>query len=265
MKHILLTTIAAVVLVGCGKPQEVKDVQLRIAAKLGNVDGVKKAIANGANVNARDNSGTALNHATAVMHSNDGHHEVVRFLISIGADVNTKGTWGKTPLYNAVYWFRMEIFEMLLANGADVKVIVYDGLAYESILDRANNNNLPELADLIRKHGGKTLNELSKIAESSILAAAQTGHIEWVKKHLAAGRNLNAKDEGGRHSIHLATKEGHDEIVKLFLQNGVHVNTRDKDGTTPLDWAIKYKRREIADFLRKHGGKRTNRKSTVNI
>ena len=263
MKY-LITTIAAVMLVGCGKPQEVKDIQLRLAAKSGNIKGVKKAIADGANVNARDNSGTALNHATAVMHSNDGHLEVVRFLISIGADVNSKGTWGKTPLYNAVYWFRMEIAEMLLTNGADVKVIVYDGLAYESILDRANNNNTLELANLLRKHGGKTLNELAKTAEGSILAAAQTGHIEWVKKHLASGRNLNAKDKSGRHSIHLATKEGHDGIVKLFLQKGVHVNTRDKEGATPLDWAIKYKRSQIADLLRKQGGKRTNRKSTDN-
>ena len=95
MKHLLLTTIAAVVLVGCGKPQEVKDIQLRTAAKMGNIEGVKKAIADGANVNARDNSGTALNHATAVMHSNDGHHEVVRFLISIGADVNSKNNNAK--------------------------------------------------------------------------------------------------------------------------------------------------------------------------
>jgi ankyrin repeat protein len=26
-------------------------------------------------------------------------------------------------------------------------------------------------------------------------------------------------------------------------------------GVQPLDWAIKYKRTEIADLLRKHGGK----------
>ena len=124
MKHLLLTTIAAVLVVGCGKPQEVKDVQLRIAAKLGNVDGVKKAIADGANVNARDHSGTALNHATAMMHSNDGHHEVVRFLISIGADVNAKTNDGKTPLGEAIDYEKTEI------------------------------------ADLLRKHGGKTGEEL---------------------------------------------------------------------------------------------------------
>ena len=33
MKHILITTITAVVLVGCEKSQEVKDLQLKLAAR----------------------------------------------------------------------------------------------------------------------------------------------------------------------------------------------------------------------------------------
>jgi ankyrin repeat protein len=30
---------------------------------------------------------------------------------------------------------------------------------------------------------------------------------------------------------------------------------KNKDGKTPLDWAIDFKHTEIADLLRKHGGK----------
>jgi ankyrin repeat protein len=33
------------------------------------------------------------------------------------------------------------------------------------------------------------------------------------------------------------------------------VNAKDNAGTTPLDWAIGFQRFEIADLLRKHGGK----------
>jgi ankyrin repeat protein len=33
------------------------------------------------------------------------------------------------------------------------------------------------------------------------------------------------------------------------------VNAKDDDGKPPLDWAIEFKETEIADLLRKHGGK----------
>ena len=49
MKHLLLTTIAAVVLVGCGP-----SVDIHQAAKEGNIEAVKQAIADGADVNAMD-------------------------------------------------------------------------------------------------------------------------------------------------------------------------------------------------------------------
>ena len=55
--------------------------------------------------------------------------------------------------------------------------------------------------------------------------------------------------------IHKATEEGNIEAVKLHLAAGVDVNAKDKDGATPLDGAIAFKHIEIADLLRKHGGK----------
>ena len=47
----------------------------------------------------------------------------------------------------------------------------------------------------------------------------------------------------------------HKEIVELLIAKGADVNTQDDDDKTPLDWAIKHKRTEVADLLRKHGGK----------
>jgi len=51
MKHLLLTTIAAVVLVGCGPP-EPPDISFHKAATIGNIESVKRHLAAGANVNA---------------------------------------------------------------------------------------------------------------------------------------------------------------------------------------------------------------------
>jgi hypothetical protein len=49
MKHLLLTTIAAVVLVGCGDRQDADNALIQ-ATKDGNIEAQKKAIADGADV-----------------------------------------------------------------------------------------------------------------------------------------------------------------------------------------------------------------------
>ena len=56
-------------------------------------------------------------------------------------------------------------------------------------------------------------------------------------------------------SIHDAARDGNIEAVKQHLAAGADVNANNRFDSTPLDWAITSKQTEIADFLRKHGGK----------
>jgi len=86
MKHLLLTTIAAVVLVGCGTTQQVTvqapDISIHDAAAKGNIEAFKQHLAT-------------------------------------GTDVDVKGGWlGGTPLHYAARDSHKEIAELLLANGA---------------------------------------------------------------------------------------------------------------------------------------------------
>ena len=149
MKHLLLTTIAAVVLVGCGPPP--KDIWE--AAKQGDVEAVKQFIAADSDVNAKDGYGvTPLSWAAL-----KGHKEIVELLIANGADVNTND-WGGTPLHHAA---TKEIAELLIAKGADVNAIIVSGQNQgKTPLDWTILYKLTETADLLRKHGGKTSEEL---------------------------------------------------------------------------------------------------------
>ena len=65
------------------------------------------------------------------------------------------------------------------------------------------------------------------------------------------------RKHGGKHSsIHEAAAGGDAEGVKEFLAAGSDVNAKSKwSRKTPLDFSIRRKQTEIAELLRKHGGK----------
>jgi len=155
MKHLLLTTIAAVVLVGCGP--SASDISIHQSAFDGNIEAVKQHLAAGTDVNAKDEWGGTPLHSAAY----DGDKAVAELLIENGADVNAKGFEGMTPLLVAAGIGHMKIAELLITKGADVNAKVLSGPKQGfTPLDAANENNHPETADLLRKHGGKTSEEL---------------------------------------------------------------------------------------------------------
>ena len=127
-KHFLLTTIAAVVLVGCGNPEA--DRALLEAVYDGNIEVVKQQLAAGADVHAKLKDGTTPLHPAAAW----GQKEIVKLLIAEGADVNAKSDFGGTPL--------------------DWAEVVEDWHVSEDIVVKK------ETADILRKHGGKTWREL---------------------------------------------------------------------------------------------------------
>ncbi|SVE01222.1 uncharacterized protein METZ01_LOCUS454076, partial [marine metagenome] len=159
MKHLLLTTIAALLVVGCGHLAPIVarlNSSIHKAARVGHIEVVKKHLAAGVDVNAKDEGGvTPLLVAAA-----GGHMEIVELLITKGADVNAKA-YGGTPLHLAAIRGHKEVAELLIAKGADVNAKVASG-AKQGLtpLDAANERNHPETAALLRKHGGKTGEEL---------------------------------------------------------------------------------------------------------
>jgi len=174
MKHLLLTTIAAVVLVGCATTQspepptaKAPDISIHKAVEAGNIEAVKQHLAAGADVNAKDSVGWTPLHCAAF----NAEKEIVELLIAAGADVNAKDNRGKTPLDKSNT--KLGAKEFGLQDHAS-KLVKFgkDG----------------EIASLLIKHGGKTGEYLS------IHGAADRGDIETVKQHLAAGADVNAKD-----------------------------------------------------------------------
>ena len=127
------------------------------AAYNGDLAGVQAELDKGADVNAKNKLGSTPLHEAAYR----GHKEIVELLIDEGADVNAKGENGWNPLHLAAGRGQKEVAELLIANGADVNAKVVSGAKQgKTPLDAANETNHPETVGLLRKHGGKTAEEL---------------------------------------------------------------------------------------------------------
>ena len=159
------------------------DIDIHEAAVDGNIEAVKQHLAAGVNVNAKDEtSWTPLHFATtkAVAEllitkgadvndkNNDGmtpqhfavghpHKGILELLIDKGADVNAKNILGGTLLHIAALNGFKEFTELLIAKGADVNAKDRFG---KTPLDSSSVSKQTESADLLRKHGGKTGEEL---------------------------------------------------------------------------------------------------------
>ena len=146
MKHLLLTTIAAVLVVGCGESQQSAPApEVKPAEPVAEAAQPKPPTAKAPDISIHDAAG-------------EGNIEAVKQHLAAGADVNAKDDWGKTPLYVAALGGHKEIAELLIAKGADVNTKDVDG---KTPLDWADD----ETADLLRKHGGKTGKELKAEAK----------------------------------------------------------------------------------------------------
>ena len=133
------------------KDEKVKT-PLHNATVLGHKEIGELLITKGADVNVKGNrTGSTPLHRAAL----GDRKEIAELLIAKGADVNANNDVGGTPLHGAE---NKEIAELLIAAGADVNAKNDFG---STPLDWAVGGNHKETADLLRKHGGKTGEELN--------------------------------------------------------------------------------------------------------
>ena len=187
MKNLLIT-ISSVVLVGCAgisKNELLKDdeerpiifpaapgtgtatpprASIHRSARQGEVGYIIQHINAGTDVNEVNNSNgqIALHYA-----STHNHIPIIKILIANSSNVNLKDKIGMTPLHLTALGGHKEATKIIIDSGALLNPI---NIYIETPLDAALKNfkidsqkvklNKKETADLLRKHGGKTGEEL---------------------------------------------------------------------------------------------------------
>ena len=229
----------------------VKNAQLIQAAKDGNLPTVQTLLAEGANINAKDNHGqTAL-----FMAAFGGHTEIVKLLLGKGADVNAKDNDGATGLMIAALSGRTEIVKLLLEKGADINAKTTDGKW--TALGLAKSKGHSDIVRLLEKAGDKaplparaaetgvsdkkdiTPIDSTKTGVSDknaqLIQAAKNGNLPAVKTLIANGADVNARDKNGVPILHWAVDNVYTELFKLLLEKGADVNIKKTDtGITAL-------------------------------
>src|SRR3954469_16902863 len=173
------------------------------SAERGELVVVKKLLADGARIDARDQRGrTALLAATQ-----RNRIEVARFLIQEGADVNAKDFIQDSPYLYAAAEGRIEILKMTLAAGADLK----------------DTNRYRGTGLIPAAHHGHV--EAVKLLLATAIDKDHVNNLGWT----ALLEAVILGDGGAAHT----------EIVRLLVEAGASVNIADRDGVTPLAHAKK--------------------------
>ena len=128
-----------------------------------------------------------------------GHEDIVRLLLSLGADATSANKQGRTSLHYAASKGRVSIVKLLLAAGASPTV--KDSLGALPLHRAAGAGRSEALRELLDK----------------------------TPKHM-----INAKDLSGATPLLLAAVGGHQAAAIQLAGRGADVEMEDKEGTTPL-------------------------------
>ena len=256
---------------------------LHYAAQEGHSVALKILLENGADINLLNRSGDSPLWL-AVHH---GQAQITKILIDNGADIEiSHPISGKTPLVHVCQRGYIDVAKILLDAGADLHARG-NTLFSLSILNAAQAYGHIDLAIMLIDRGADVG---SRGSRSPLNAACEGGHLNLVKKLLAAGANANPSNnlkmplhcavkadrrddrhliveqllakgadinaqEGttGRVCLYLAVIDNDIPMLKLLLHHGARLDIPDSHGRLPLHWATENCSKEAAQFLLDQG------------
>jgi ankyrin repeat protein/Tfp pilus assembly protein PilF len=211
-------------------------------------------------LNARDEIGYTLLEF-AVERDDDNSADIVKFLISKGADVHAKNSKGWTPLYTVK---KADIAKLLISAGAEVNAKDIIGFTPLHIV---RNSDIAKLlistgADVNAKDikwGMTPLHNMSTSAKKEEKNGFLQDYYKELMKELieiakilvSSGADVNAKASDGSTPLSFAAVEGNLEFFETLVSLGADVNVKNDNGISPLGTAEHNGHAAIVRFLTK--------------
>ena len=143
-----------------------------------------------------------------------GYLDVVKILLKVGVNVNSRDRDEKTGLISASAGGYTKIVQTLLEYGAEINDM--DRYA-NTALRLAIEKNHPEIVKILLK-AGADFGKDDFHGKTALMTAASSGHLEIVKILLdsEARNTINFKDNYGNTALSLAIENGYPKIVALL-------------------------------------------------
>ncbi|PVD39591.1 hypothetical protein C0Q70_02226 [Pomacea canaliculata] len=187
------------------------------AAREGHEEMVALLLSHGADINAQteETQETALTLACC-----GGFLEVADFLIKAGADIELGCS---TPLMEAAQEGHLDLVRYLLGAGANVHA--QTGTC-DTALTYACENGHTDVAEVLLEHGA-VLEHDSEGGRTPLMKAARAGHMCTVQFLISKGADVNRATSTNDHTVlSLACAGGHLSVVELLLANGADISHR---------------------------------------
>ena len=154
----------------------------------------------------------------------EDHSDVIRLLLTHGAQIDKPGNEGRNPLIWAVIMHHPESATVLLQSGANPNLTGNLGanIGWTALHWAVNNNDLAMVQLLLSYHANPNIH---------------------------TGKRLETP-------LHLATLDNHATLIPVLVSAGAQVNARDIAGQTPLTLALHRQHRESITALIAAGGKK---------
>ena len=131
----------------------------------------------------------------------DNSASVLKYLVTIGIDINLKNNKGITPIWEASFHGSLSVVKLLVSHGADINQPDNEGI-------------------------------------TPLWIASFHDHLSTVKYLVSLGADINQPDNEGKTPLWIVSLYGRLSNLKHLLSQGADIHRTDNEGMTPLWMAI---------------------------
>ena len=185
--------------------------QIIRAVKERDLDSIKLLIANGSDVNTKDDSSGEYTLLARAIRERAGIR-IIKFLIANGADVNAKDSRsGCSPLIEALRYLHVDNYGDTVAWSGDLNIVK------------------------LLVSSGADVNARDNYGATPLLYAASTLNINIIKFLVSSGADVNAKDQGSTPLINIilyispCKAKIAADIIEFLISEGIDIHAKARD------------------------------------
>lgn len=214
-----------------------RETALHIACQKNRFATVKQLLKLGANIDAQN----VMGETPLIVSFSLDKHEIPLFLIESGADVNLETLRGELAINRSSYWGRGESSELIfdaLLKGTDLHHV--DNKKDSILIDIASRGTFYHLTKVLElTDSGIDINYQPPVIPgnatflasfSSLMWAAWTNKIDYVKALLEHGADIGLRSESGKDALDLAVSKDLTEVIDVLEAHIQQKEAESSDG-----------------------------------